>query len=297
MKTLLLTAALTTTLLLSSVTPLQAADMSALEIVQKMDDERRASTESAFNRMKLTTCKYGVKNGKLKCVEKPRVKLMESAQINTGVDNKDSKSIAIILQPASEKGIGMLSWTYDASDKDNETWLYLSALGKVKRIAAGSDDEDSEPTSMFGSEITTEDMETGKLDDYTYTLLKEGDYKGRPVYVVESVATPERMKKTRYSKSQTWIDAERFVALKVQMYDKQGNLVKRMQVGKMELINDIWVTRSLTMFNLIAQRLTNMKLEAITFGVEIDEGFLTQRALTDAAFRQSHLGKLREQAK
>ncbi|HCH23048.1 MAG TPA: outer membrane lipoprotein-sorting protein [Oceanospirillaceae bacterium] len=296
MKTSILTTMLAA-LLFVSVAPVQGADMSALEIVQKMDNERRASTESAFNRMKLTTCKYGVKNGKLKCVEKPRVKLMESAQINLGVGNKDTKSIAIILQPASEKGIGMLSWTYDASDKDNETWLYLSALGKVKRIAAGSDDEDSEPTSMFGSEITTEDMETGKLDDYTYTLLKEGDYKGRPVYVVESVATPERMKKTRYSKAQTWIDAERFVALKVQMYDKQGNLVKRMQVGKMELINDIWVTRSLTMFNLIAQRLTNMKLEAITFGVEIDEGFLTQRALTDAAFRQSHLGKLREQAK
>ena len=276
--------------------PVQAADLTAREIVQKMDDERRASTESAFNRMKLTTCKYGVKNGKLKCVEKPRVKLLESAQINTGADMKDSKSIAIILKPASEKGIGMLSWTYDASDKDNETWLYLSALGKVKRIAAGSDDEDSEPTSMFGSEITTEDMETGKLDDYTYTLLEEGEYKGRPVYVIESIATPERAKKTRYSKTQAWIDAERFVSLKVQMFDKQGNLTKRMQIGKMEKINDIWVARSLTMFNLVAQRLTNMKLEAITFGVEIDENFLTQRALTDAAFRESHLQKLRAQA-
>ncbi len=276
--------------------PVQAAELTAREIVQRMDDERRASTESAFNRMKLTTCKYGVKNGKLKCVEKPRVKLMESAQINTGVDNKDSKSIAIILKPASEKGIGMLSWNYDASDKDNETWLYLSALGKVKRIAAGSDDEDSEPTSLFGSEITTEDMETGKLDDYTYSLLEEGEYKGRPVYVIESVATPERAKKTRYSKSQTWVDAERFLALKVQMFDKQGNLVKRMQVGKLEKINDIWVTRSLTMFNLVAQRLTNMKLEAITFGVDIDEDFLTQRALTDGAFRASHLQRLRAQA-
>ena len=276
--------------------PVQAADLTAREIVQKMDDERRASTESAFNRMKLTTCKYGVKKGKLKCVEKPRVKLRESAQINTGADMKDSKSIAIILKPASEKGIGMLSWTYDASDKDNETWLYLSALGKVKRIAAGSDDEDSEPTSMFGSEITTEDMETGKLDDYTYTLLEEGEYKGRPVYVIESIATPERAKKTRYSKTQAWIDAERFVSLKVQMFDKQGNLTKRMQIGKMEKINDIWVARSLTMFNLVAQRLTNMKMEAITFGVEIDEDFLTQRALTDAAFRESHLQKLRAQA-
>ena len=57
--------------------PVQAADLTAREIVQKMDDERRASTESAFNRMKLTTCKYGVKNGKLKCVEKPRVKLLD----------------------------------------------------------------------------------------------------------------------------------------------------------------------------------------------------------------------------
>ena len=276
--------------------PVQAADLTAREIVQKMDDERRASTESAFNRMKLTTCKYGVKNGKLKCVEKPRVKLLESAQINTGPDNKDSKSIAIILKPASEKGIGMLSWTYDASDQDNETWLYLSALGKVKRIAAGGDDEDSEPTSLFGSELTTEDMETGKLDDYTYTLLEEGEYKGRPVYVIESIATPERAKKTRYSKTQAWIDAERFVSLKVQMFDKQGNLVKRMQIGKLEQINDIWVARSLTMFNLVAQRLTNMKLEAITFGVDIDENFLSQRALTDAAFRESHLQQLRVQA-
>lgn len=275
--------------------PVQAADLTAREIVQKMDDERRASTDSAFNRMKLTTCKYGKKNGKLKCVEKPRVKLLESAQINTGPDNKDSKSIAIILKPASEKGIGMLSWTYDASDRDNETWLYLSALGKVKRIAAGSD-EDSEPTSMFGSEITTEDMETGKLDDYTYSILETGEYKGRPVYVVESIATPERAKKTRYSKTQAWIDAERFVALKVNMFDKQGNLTKRMQIGKLEQINDIWVARSLTMFNLVAQRLTNMKLEAITFGVDIDEAFLTQRALTDAAFRESHLQKLRLQA-
>ena len=293
MKMTLLTSILTAAVL---AMPVQAADLTAREIVQKMDDERRASTESAFNRMKLTTCKYGVKNGKLKCVEKPRVKLLESAQINTGPDMKDSKSIAIILKPASEKGIGMLSWTYDASDKDNETWLYLSALGKVKRIAAGGDDEDSEPTSMFGSEITTEDMETGKLDDYTYTLLEEGEYKGRPVYVIESIATPERAKKTRYSKTQAWIDAERFVSLKVQMFDKQGNLTKRMQIGKMEKINDIWVARSLTMFNLVAQRLTNMKMEAITFGVDIDEDFLTQRALTDAAFRESHLQKLRAQA-
>ena len=272
------------------------AQMTARELVQKMDDNQLQTTDASFNVMQLTTCKYGTKDGKLKCVEKPRIKVLESAQINMGANNKDSKSIAIIVEPASERGIGMLSYTYDASDKDNETWLYLSALGKVKRIASGSDDEETEPTSMFGSEISTEDQETGKLDDYTYTVLQRGTYKGRPVAVIESVPTPQRLQHTRYGKVRTWLDTERFVSLKIQMFDKRGNAIKQVSVAQVEKINGIWLARSMTFKNLVSQRLTNMKIKAITFGLNIDEGFLTQRALTDQAFRQRHLKILREQA-
>jgi hypothetical protein len=272
------------------------AELSARELVQKMDDNQLQTTESSFNLMQLTSCKYGTKNGKLKCVEKPRIKVLESAQINTGANNKDSQSIAIIVEPASERGIGMLSYSYDDSDKDNETWLYLSALGKVKRIAAGSGDEETEPTSMFGSEISTEDQETGKLDDYTYTILQRGQYKGRPVAVIESVPTDKRLKSTRYSKVRTWVDTERFISLKIQMFDKRGNVIKQVSVSNIERINGIWLARSMTFKNLVSQRLTNMKIKAITFGLDIDAAFLTQRALTDQAFRQRHLQALRAQA-
>nr|MCS5558565.1 outer membrane lipoprotein-sorting protein [Oceanospirillaceae bacterium] len=261
-----------------------------------MDDNQLQTTKSSFNLMQLTSCKYGTKNGKLKCVEKPRIKVLESAQINTGPNNKDSKSIAIIVEPASERGIGMLSYSYDDSDKDNETWLYLSALGKVKRIAAGSDDEETEPTSMFGSEISTEDQETGKLDDYTYSILQRGQYKGRPVAVIESVPTAQRLKSTRYGKVRTWVDTERFISLKIQMFDKRDNAIKQVSVSKIEKINGIWLARSMTFKNLVSQRLTNMKIKAITFGLDIDAAFLTQRALTDQAFRQRHLQALRAQA-
>jgi len=254
------------------------AELSARELVQKMDDNQLQTTESSFNLMQLTSCKYGTKNGKLKCVEKPRIKVLESAQINTGPNNKDSKSIAIIVEPASERGIGMLSYSYDDSDKDNETWLYLSALGKVKRIAAGSDDE------------------TGKLDDYTYSILQRGQYKGRPVAVIESVPTAQRLKSTRYGKVRTWVDTERFISLKIQMFDKRDNAIKQVSVSKIEKINGIWLARSMTFKNLVSQRLTNMKIKAITFGLDIDAAFLTQRALTDQAFRQRHLQALRAQA-
>jgi hypothetical protein len=273
-------------------------DLSAREIMEKVDEESRKSTESAFTRMKLTTCKYGKRDGKVKCAEKARVKLVESAQINTGEDNKDSKSIAIILEPASEKGIGMLSYSYDDSDRDNETWLYLSALGKVKRISVrNSDDEETESASIFGTEMTTEDQETGKLDDYTYELLDQGTFRGREVAVIESTPKSHRLSKSSYGKTQNWIDTERFISLKVQMFDKYNNPIKKLEVGKVEKINNVWMGRSLTFFNTVSNRLTNMKLEAINFDMDISEDFLTQRALTDQAFREKYLKDLRKQAK
>lgn len=277
------------------ITDLAQAEMTARELVQKMNDNQLLTTDSSFNLLQLTSCKYGTHNGKLKCVEKPRIKLLESAQINLGADNKDSQSITIILEPASEKGIGMLTYTYDASDQDNETWLYLSALGKVKRIASGRDDEDTEPTSVFGSEISTEDQETGKLDHYTYKILQRGNYKNRPVAVIESLPTVEGAKHTRYGKLRTWVDRERFISLKIQMFDKHGNAIKHVSAAKVEQINGIWLARSVTFKNLVSQRLTNMNIKTINFGLNIDVKFLTQRALTDQGFRQRHLQSLREQ--
>ena len=277
------------------ITNLAQAEMTARELVQKMNDNQLLTTDSSFNLLQLTSCKYGTHNGKLKCVEKPRIKLLESAQINLGTDNKDSQSITIILEPANEKGIGMLTYTYDASDQDNETWLYLSALGKVKRIASGRDDEDTEPTSVFGSEISTEDQETGKLDHYTYKILQSGNYKGRPVAVIESLPTIEGAKHTRYGKLRTWVDRERFISLKIQMFDRHGNAIKHVSAAKVEQINGIWLARSVTFKNLVSQRLTNMNIKTINFGLNIDAKFLTQRALNDQGFRQRHLQSLREQ--
>ena len=224
--------------------------------------------------------------------------MIENAQINTGKDNKDIKTISIIIEPSSEKGIGMLSYSYNDSDRDNETWLYLSALGKVKRISVSkNDDEETESASIFGTEITTEDQEYGKLDDYTYKILGQGDFKGREVVVIESTPKSHRLSKSSYGKTQHWIDTERFIILKARMFDKYDNLIKKLEVGKVEKINDVWIGRSLTFFNTVSNRLTNMKIEAINFNMNINADFLTQRALTDQAFREKNLQDLRKQTK
>lgn len=287
--------ALALALSLTSVTAAFAQQLSAREIMERADDYQRSTSDSAFNRMQLSTCRFGIKDGKITCAERPRVKALESVGKNYGPNLKDTKSITIVLEPAAERGIGMLSYSYDESDRDNETWLYLSALGRVKRIASGNSDDDSEPASLFGSEFTTEDTETGKLEEYTLTLLEETQESGREVWKIEMIPTAERAKKTRYSKVIQYIDKERFVSLRTEMYDQYDKEIKRLMASRVELINDAWTARSLTMMNLVTNRLSNMAFIEINTGIEIDDSFLTQRTLEDVAFRETELERLRSQ--
>lgn len=271
------------------------AQMSAREILEKVEEAQRTTTDSAFNRIQLSSCQFGVRDNQITCAERPRVKALESVGINFGPQNKDTRSVSVVTEPPAEKGIGMLSVTYDDSDQDNETWLYLSALGTVKRIASGNSDDDTEPASIFGSEFTTEDQDTGKLDEYALKILEESTEAGREVWKIESIPNADRARKTRYARTVQYIDKERFVLLRADMYDQHDREVKRLIASRVELINDVWVARSLTMMNLVSNRLSNMAILEINTGINVPEDFLTQRTLTDVAFRETELQKLREQ--
>ncbi|PCJ23963.1 MAG: outer membrane lipoprotein-sorting protein [SAR86 cluster bacterium] len=295
MKKVIYTLLTLTIIGLSSMTGLIAQELNGREIMERVDEYSRTTSDSAFNRMQLSTCKFGIRNSKITCAERPRVKSLESVGKNYGLNLKDTKSITIVLEPAAERGIGMLSFAYDEADRDNETWLYLSALGRVKRIASGSSDDDTEPASLFGSEFTTEDTETGKLEEYEISTLEETTESGRDVWKIEMIPNEERARKSRYSRTVSYIDKERFVALRIEMFDQYDKEVKRLLASRIELVDDVWIARSLTMMNLVTNRLSNMAILEINTGIDIDDEFLTQRTLTDVAFRETELAKLRGQ--
>jgi len=268
------------------------ASEDARDIMDRVDAQQRAVSDATLSLSHLSSCPFSKKGKKIVCTESPREKLMESVTKQLGEHKKDSQSISIILEPVREKGIGMLTYSYDDDSRDTESWLYLSALGKVKRMASGSG-EDREPVSLFGSEFTTEDMESGQTDEYEYKILQQGEYSGREVWVIEALPKPIRLRKTDYSKTILWIDKARLVALKIQTYDRQNKLFKRTVFKKIEQINELWFARDMTMFNLKINRLSRMKTEKISMGVEVKSEFLTQRSLMDFAFREQNLSALR----
>jgi hypothetical protein len=278
--------------LLSSLFSVSVLANEAGDIMHKVDRLQREISNKTLSLSSLSTCDFAVKNKQVVCTEEPRVKVIESVSKQLGEQLKDSQSISIILEPAREKGIGMLTYSYDEPEKDTESWLYLSALGKVKRMASGSG-EDQEPVSLFGSELTTEDMETGKTDEYNYEILQEGSYQDTDVWVIEAKPKPVRLRKTNYSRLIFWIDKEKLIALKVQSYDRYDKLYKRIMFQGITKVADHWLSKDMTIYNMKISRLSRMKTEKIALNVPVDDEFLTQRSLIDFAFREQNLQFLR----
>ncbi|MDH5378192.1 MAG: outer membrane lipoprotein-sorting protein [Gammaproteobacteria bacterium] len=274
--------------------PLLAQAQTARDIVQQVIDRDDGKTQ--YSKTTVATCKYTLTGGRLACSEQPRVKVLESATKDYGKKGKDKKTVMIIHEPASERGIGFLQYDYDEQDKDSDQWMFLSALGKIKRIVSGDDNQPKTGT-LFGSEFGYEDTEQRHIDDFTYKLLKEETLRDRPVWVIESIPTPKHARKSNYSRSEQWIDKERFVMLKVKLYDRRGKLIKQMSQSDFVQKQGIWIAKKLNMNNVQSQRISTMKVDDIVVNLDVDDELLTKRTLSDAAFRSSKLEKLRSVAK
>ena len=270
-----------------------AQDQDPLEIIKTVEKTNRESFNSSMMKIKISTFRYRVDKGVTRSTETPRISVIETILKKYGNNNGDSRTVSIVLEPIKDKGISMLTFEYQDVNKDNDVWLYLSALGKVKRLVSSEDGDGS----FFGSEFSVEDMTIRKTEDYTYNFIQEDIYDGRPVWVIESIPTRTKASKSKYGKIVSWIDKERYIVLKENLYDKNLKLFKQQTRSSIEQVDKVWVARQTVMNNLNSRRMTDLRVISTAYNVEIPDEFLTQRTLTDFSFRERNLTRLRTDLK
>jgi hypothetical protein len=259
------------------------------EIMEKFDKVTRDSFSSALFRMELSTCKYRLQNETLKCTERPREVSVEMVQKDYGPRLRDSRVLADVIAPISDKGIGTLTYDYEEHDKGKDMWLYLPALGKVKRLISNSDGAEN----FFGSEFLAENMENRKLQDYSYKIIDESTFNDRPVWLVELLPTPAKQKKSPFSKIVSYIDKERYLPMKENFYNHNNKLYLQETWHVYENVEGVWIGTKVSMNNFISQRVSQLRMAAVKFHIEIPNEFFTQRSLTDFSYRESHKTRLR----
>ena len=262
----------------------------AREIMLKVDDATNHSYRSSVRQMKFSTCRYSVNGGKLSCTEKPRIVVFESfskTRRPPGQRDLEFKALDVIIQPVSDKNTAMLSWGYAEDERASDFWVYLPVLSKVKRIVSVADSGES--GAVFGSEVSAEDADVRKVKDYTYKMLGEDTYRGRAVWKVELTPTDSRRKRSFYGRIVAYVDKERFIVLKEDLYDRSGRHYKQFSALEVKQIGKVWLVMKASMNNLTKRRITIWEHPDIVLNVDIDEEFLSQRSLTDFAYRERHM--------
>ena len=268
------------------------AAQSADEIMAKVDYTARKSFSTELARVKITTCKYVIKDSSVRCTEKPRIVVAEGAKKLYKIDGQYSdKVVSIVSEPISDKGMSLLTYEYGERGRDNDNWFYLPALAKVNRVIANDEDGGS----IFGSEFsveTIENPEARKVYEYTYKLVEETTYEGRSAWVIEMLPSEEKAKKTDYDKVVAWIDKEYHVALKEDLY-RGGKLHKQRTQSGIKKVDGVFVATKIVMNNRSRSRISQMDRNPVRLNTEIPDEFLSQRALTDFSFKERYLTRFR----
>jgi len=185
---------------------------------------------------------------------------------------KDSKSIMLSQSPADVKGTGFLSWQYDDPDRDDDKWLYLPAMKKVRRISGSS----AKQENFMGSDFTYDDMGGRNVDEDEHQLLKEESWDGTPCWVVESRPLEED---ALYSKTISWIRQDALVPVKVEFYDRMGKLLKTLVASDVSRESGYWTPRKLEMTHHQRNHRTLILMEHIEYDIAMNESLFTVPSL------------------
>jgi len=152
---------------------------------------------------------------------------MESKSWSMGSD----KSFTEYLAPAREKGTMMLKL-------DNQLWIYSPSTDRVIQISGHMLRQ-----SVMGSDMSYEDMMTDRplLEQYKADVTGEEIIDGRKCWVVNLTAI---VTDVNYASQKMWVDEERSVPLKVELFAKGGKLLKRIIFSDVQRIQNRWYPKT-----------------------------------------------------
>ncbi|MCK5050443.1 MAG: outer membrane lipoprotein-sorting protein, partial [Candidatus Cloacimonetes bacterium] len=164
-----------------------------------------------------------------------------------------------------------MNWSYDKVGKDDDQWIYLPALKKVKRISS-----DSKSDYFMGSDFTYDDLGDRHPSSDTHNFLREETIDGEDCYVVESIPKEEEY---MYSKTITWIIKDKWIGKKKEFYDEDEDLLKILTVKEVEKIKNYLVITISEMHNVQKDHTTKMELKNVKVDTGISDNKFTERMM------------------
>lgn len=181
----------------------ESAEEKGLRIAQEMEKRNEGFVGESSKMEMVLVDAYGAKT----------VRLMDGK--TKEIIGDGDKSLSVFLNPQDVKGTKML--THSHKNDDDDQWLYLPSLRRVKRISSSS-----KSASFMGSEFSYEDLGSQEVEKYNYVFIKDETVGSDKTWVLER--TPK--KSSGYSKMKLWVSQTYYNPIKIEYFDRKNELLK-----------------------------------------------------------------------
>ena len=177
--------------------------------------------------------------------------------------------------PNDIRGTSFLVWKHPKSE--DERFLYLPSLGRVRRIAGSEAQE-----SFVGSDFSYEDIGGRELEDFTYALLDENaawtapDGTARPAYRLES---KRRDRSAEFPRVVSLVVKDSFVVVGADVFNRRDEKQKVYSVSRLQQVQGVWTVMASSMTNALDRTRTDLAIEKIEYNTGLKEDAFTRRAL------------------
>ncbi len=238
-----------------------AADLSGRDIIEHLDEMGTVQDLTADLEMRLVG-RDGQRVRQLTLVTK------------RGSDGSHKMLIRFRL-PADVRGTGFLSISRPGGA--DESWLFLPALGKPRRIAA-----EERGSGFMGSDFTYADIGLIEIDDYRHTLLRTERYEGDECFVVESLPVSEEIRRADgFAKKTWWIRQETYTVAKAEFADKFGKILKTLRGTEVVFLGaSAWLAARMEMKNLESGTRTVITFSNMKVNTGVADDYFSIRQLT-----------------
>jgi outer membrane lipoprotein-sorting protein len=186
----------------------------------------------------------------------------------------DNKRMTRFLEPTDVKGT--VSLLVEHSEKDDDIWIYLPSVKKVRRLISSNKKD-----AFVGTDFSYGDVIGHKVKEWDHKLTKEEDVDGKSCYVIESIPKDATIKtNTGYSKRISWIQKDNFVTVKAIMYDEAGDLLKEMKYSKYLEVDPVkhkWQAGQLEARNVQTEHNTVIHIDQFKVNVGVKDDYFTTR--------------------
>ncbi|MBW6479063.1 MAG: outer membrane lipoprotein-sorting protein [Bacteroidales bacterium] len=179
----------------------------------------------------------------------------------------DEKSFTEYLSPPREEGTKMLKL-------ENQLWIYSPDTDRTIQISGHMLRQ-----SVMGSDLSYEDMmEDRKLTDiYAAELIGEDEIEGRTAFILELTAI---VSDVAYHSRKIWIDTERFVPLREDLFARSGQLLKQTNLSDIRQIDGRWFPFTMQFKDMLKQGDgTEFTITSIKFDQKIPDHIFSKASL------------------